>query len=119
MVSHNFLFVVFLMLAAVIFAVAPLIIVALVAPRKRSRVKTDAYECGERTRGETWIRFRTQYYIYALMFVLFDIESVFLFPWAVSYGGLGAFAFVEMLLFLGILFAGLVYAWAKGALRWS
>ena len=53
------------------------------------------------------------------MFILFDIESVFLFPWAVSYGGLGAFAFVEMLLFLGVLFAGLVYAWVNGALRWS
>ena len=119
MVSLNFIFIGLLMVAAIVFAVSPLIIVALIAPRKRSRVKTDGYECGERPQGETWIRFRTQYYIYALMFILFDIESVFLFPWAVSYGGLGAFAFVEMLLFLGILFAGLIYAWAKGALRWS
>jgi len=70
------------------------------------------------TTGETWIRFRIQYYIYALMFVIFDIETVFLYPWAVSYGGLGVFALVEMAVFLVILFIGLAYAWAKGVMRW-
>ena len=69
-----------------------------------------------RTYGETWVRFRIQYYIYALMFVVFDIETVFLYPWAVSYAGLGAFALVEMVVFLVILLVGLVYAWAKGVL---
>ena len=61
----------------------------LIAPRKRSLAKGDTYECGVKTYGETWVRFRIQYYIYALMFVVFDIETVFLFPWAVSYAGLG------------------------------
>jgi NADH-quinone oxidoreductase subunit A len=89
-----------------------------IAPRKRSLAKGDTYECGVKTYGETWIRFRIQYYIYALMFVVFDIETVFLFPWAVSYAGLGAFALIEMAVFLLILLVGLIYAWAKGVLRW-
>jgi NADH-quinone oxidoreductase subunit A len=118
MVINNYIFVGLLLLVAVVFAVAPLAIEYLVAPRKRSLSKGDAYECGVKTYGETWVRFRIQYYIYALMFVVFDIEVVFLFPWAVSYAGLGAFALVEMIVFLVILFVGLVYAWAKGVLRW-
>jgi NADH-quinone oxidoreductase subunit A len=118
MVQYNYIFVGLLLLGAIGFALAPLLVVALVAPRKRSLAKSDIYECGVRTTGETWIRFRIQYYIYALMFVIFDIETVFLYPWAVSYGGLGTFALVEMLVFLAILFIGLAYAWAKGVMRW-
>jgi NADH-quinone oxidoreductase subunit A len=118
MVLHNYLFIGLLILAAIGFALAPLIIVFLIAPRKRSAAKYDTYECGVKTYGETWVRFRIQYYIYALMFVLFDIETVFLYPWAVSYNALGAYALVEMAVFLAILFAGLAYAWAKGVLRW-
>src|SRR5689334_9822046 len=107
-----------LLLGAVVFAILPLIVVAVVAPRKRSASKSDIYECGLLTTGETWVRFRIQYYIYALLFVVFDIETVFLYPWAVSYAGLGTFALYEMLVFLVILFVGLVYAWCKGVLRW-
>src|SRR4051795_9812426 len=118
MVLNNYIFVGLLLLVAIIFAVAPLIVVRIVAPRKRSLAKGDVYECGVRTYGETWVRFRIQYYIYALMFVVFDIETVFLFPWAVSYAGLGTFALIEMVIFLVILAVGLVYAWAKGVLRW-
>jgi NADH-quinone oxidoreductase subunit A len=118
MVMYNYVFIGLLLLEAIFFAVAPLIVVWLVAPRKRSLAKSDVYECGVRTYGETWIRFRIQYYIYAMMFVIFDIESLFLFPWAVSYAGLGVFAVWEMAIFLVILLVGLVYAWAKGVLRW-
>jgi NADH-quinone oxidoreductase subunit A len=118
MVVYNYLFIGALMLTAIAFALAPLLVVFLVAPRKRSAAKYDTYECGVKTYGETWVRFRIQYYIYALMFVLFDIETVFLYPWAVSYSGLGPAALVEMAIFLVILFAGLAYAWAKGVLRW-
>ncbi len=118
MIVYNYLFIGALLLTAIAFALAPLMIVFLVAPRKRSRSKSDIYECGVKTYGETWVRFRIQYYIYALMFVLFDIETVFLYPWAVSYAGLGPFALVEMTVFLAILSAGLAYAWAKGVLRW-
>lgn len=118
MVIHNFIFIGLLILVAVTFALAPLAIERLVAPRKRSLAKEDIYECGVRTHGETWVRFRIQYYIFAIMFVIFDIETVFLYPWAVSYAGLGLFALIEMIVFLTILFVGLAYAWAKGVLRW-
>ncbi len=118
MVLYNYIFVGLLLVMAIGFALAPVVVVRIIAPRKRSLAKGDVYECGVRTYGETWIRFRIQYYIYALMFVVFDIESLFLFPWAVSYAGLGAFALWEMAIFLVILLVGLVYAWAKGVLRW-
>src|SRR3954449_12322640 len=114
MVVNNYLFILALLGAAVGFALLPLIVVFLVAPRKGSLAKGDTYECGVRTYGETWVRFRIQYYIYALMFVVFDIETLFLFPWAVSYADLGTFALVEMAIFLLILLVGLIYAWAKG-----
>lgn len=118
MVANNFVFVGLLLLGALAFALGPLLIVFLIAPKKASAAKGDIYECGVKTYGETWVRFRIQYYIFALMFVVFDIETVFLYPWAVSYAGLGTFALVEMVVFLLILFAGLAYAWAKGVLRW-
>ncbi len=118
MVLYNFIFVGLLLLLAIVFGVLPILVESLIAPRKRSLAKGDTYECGVKTHGETWIRFRIQYYIYALMFVVFDIETVFLFPWAVSYGGLGTFALVEMVIFLVMLSVGLIYAWAKGVLRW-
>lgn len=118
MAITNYLFIGLLLLAGVSFALAPLLVVFLIAPRKRSLAKGDTYECGVKTYGETWVRFRIQYYIYALMFVLFDIETVFLYPWAVSYRDLGFYALVEMSVFLVVLFAGLAYAWAKGVLRW-
>src|SRR6516164_6878987 len=118
MVVYNYIFIGLLLLLGIVFGVLPLLVVAIVAPRKRSLAKGDTYECGVRTYGETWVRFRIQYYIYALMFVVFDIEIVFLFPWAVSYAGLGIFALIEMVIFLVILLVGLIYAWAKGVLRW-
>lgn len=118
MVINNYVFIGLLLLVAITFAVLPLIVVWIIAPRKRSLAKSDTYECGVRTYGETWVRFRIQYYVYALMFVVFDIETVFLYPWAVSYAGLGIFALIEMIVFLVILSVGLAYAWAKGVLRW-
>ena len=119
MTITNYGFIGLLLLGAIAFALAPVLIVAVIAPRGRSRIKAETYECGVPTTGETWIRFRIQYYIYALMFVVFDVETVFLYPWAVAYGGLGAFALVEMAIFLAILAVGLAYAWAKGVLRWA
>jgi NADH-quinone oxidoreductase subunit A len=118
MVINNYIFVGLLLLAAIAFGILPIVVEWFIAPHKRSFAKGDAYECGVRTYGETWVRFRIQYYIYALMFVIFDIETLFLFPWAASYGKLGMFALAEMIIFLVMLFVALVYAWAKGVLRW-
>ena len=83
-------------------------------------VKTEPYECGEETIGPTWIQFNARYYLWALIFVVFDVEVLFIVPWAVVYHGFGnlALAFVDMLVFLGILIVGLIYAWKKGALEW-
>lgn len=119
LVLHRYIFIGLLILVALAFALAPLLVVLLVAPSKRSRSKAQTYECGVVTHGETWVRFRMQYYIYALMFVIFDVETVFLYPWAASYGRLGLFALVEMVIFLGLLAVGLAYAWARGVLRWA
>jgi NADH-quinone oxidoreductase subunit A len=119
MIVTNDAFIGRLLLGAIAFALAPISVVVAVAPRKPSRVKGQLYECGVVTTGETWVRVRIQHDIYALMFVIFDIEAVFLYPWAVSYGGLGVFALVEMATFLGVLAVGLAYAWTKSVLRWA
>jgi NADH-quinone oxidoreductase subunit A len=110
-------------LAAFLFAAFLLLLVPaigskLLSPKKPDSIKNSVYECGMETQGETWVQFKVQYYIYALVFVIFDVETVFLYPWAVAYNQLGLFALVEMGIFLIILLAGLLYAWRKGALEW-
>ena len=102
---------------AIIFPFVALGLAWLLRPKKPNPVKTETYECGLQTIGDTWVQFRAQYYIYALVFVVFDIEAVFLFPWAVAYDKLGLWALAEVFFFLAILTVGLVYAWRKGALR--
>ena len=79
----------------------------------------DTYECGMETYGTSWLRFNVSFYLYALLFVIFDIETVFLYPWAVSFRQLGLFGFIEMIIFIAILLIGLAYAWKKEALRWE
>jgi len=76
------------------------------------------YECGEVPEGSAWIRFNIRFYVIALIFIIFDVEIVFLMPWAVVFKQLGSFAFVEGLLFIGILVVGLAYVWQKGDLEW-
>lgn len=108
---------VFLLLAPVFPALA-LVIPRLIAPRKPNPVKMQTYECGIETVGNTWVQFRVQYYIFALVFLIFDVEMVFLFPWAIAFDVLPLFAVLEGVLFILILAVGLVYAWRKGALEW-
>jgi NADH-quinone oxidoreductase subunit A len=76
------------------------------------------YECAEPPIGSSWVQFNVRFYIFALIFVIFDVEVVFLFPWAVAFGQLGLFALIEMVIFIVILFFGIFYAWKKGALKW-
>jgi NADH:ubiquinone oxidoreductase subunit 3 (subunit A) len=116
--ARNYLLVITFFLASLAFALVPIAIARVLAPRKPSPTKRDIYECGVQTSGETWVQFKVQYYIYALLFVIFDIETVFLYPWAVAFNRLGLFAFIEMMIFLVILVGGLVYAWRKGVLEW-
>jgi len=85
----------------------------------KKEIFEDTYECGVETYGTSWFRFNVSFYLYALLFVIFDIETVFLYPWAVSFKQLGLFGFGEMVVFIGILLIGLAYAWKKEALKWE
>lgn len=91
----------------------------LVAPRKPNREKMSTYECGIDPVGQGWSQSQVRYYVYGFLFVIFDVESVFLFPWARVFESLGYTAVVEMALFIGILAVGLLYAWRKGVLKWA
>lgn len=91
----------------------------LLGPKKPNPIKQSVYECGIETVGESWVQFKAQYYIFALVFLIFDVETVFLFPWAVKLGALGLFAVIEGIIFILILVAGLVYTWRKGMLEWA
>ncbi|MBI4197895.1 MAG: NADH-quinone oxidoreductase subunit A [Chloroflexi bacterium] len=91
-----------------------------IRPHKPNPVKYELYECGVQPIGPTrWMQFNFRYYMYALLFVVFDVETVFLYPWAIRFHQLGLFAFVEMLIFVLILLIGLAYAWRKRALEWE
>ncbi len=90
-----------------------------VRARSNSPLKTLTYECGEEPEGTAWLKFHPRYYVIALVFVLFDVEAVFLFPWALTIRELGALAIVEMLVFVGVLLLGWLYALRKGALKWQ
>ena len=91
----------------------------LFGPKKPNPIKQSTYECGIEPVGEGWVQFKAQYYIFALVFLVFDVEAVFLFPWAVKLGQLGMYAVVEGIIFISILIVGLVYTWRKGMLEWS
>ncbi|GAB4206191.1 MAG: NADH-quinone oxidoreductase subunit A [Roseiflexaceae bacterium] len=104
--------------AAVAFPLIPLVAAALVRPRRPTATKLETYECGLEAIGDIRVQFKVQYYLYALAFVIFDVEVIFLYPWAVAFNQLGLFALIEMAIFLLILAAGLLYAWKKGALEW-
>jgi NADH:ubiquinone oxidoreductase subunit 3 (subunit A) len=116
---NDWLFVGIFLILAPVFPALALVIPRLVAPRKPNPIKLDTYECGLETYGETWVQFKAQYYIYALVFLVFDIEVVFLFPWAAAFNQLPLFAVIEGILFILILVAGLVYTWRKGILEWA
>jgi NADH:ubiquinone oxidoreductase subunit 3 (subunit A) len=108
------------LLAVFSFAIpaAPVMIGRFIGPRKPNPLKNATYECGVETVGDTWVQFKVQYYIFALIFLVFDIEVVFLFPWAVAYNRLALFGVVEGVIFVVLLAMALVYAWRKGTLEW-
>lgn len=103
---------------AVVFPFIALLLGKLLAPRKPMPHKHEVYECGADVFGSANIQFKTQFYLYALIFLVFDVEAVFIIPWAVAYKQLGLFALIEMLIFIGFLVVALAYAWRKRALEW-
>jgi NADH:ubiquinone oxidoreductase subunit 3 (subunit A) len=111
-----------LMIAAVGFAVTPLAMAWLwskkFSPRKPGPVKNSTYECGLKSNDETFLRFRPEYYLYAIVFLIFDVEAIFLLPFAVAFTGLTVGASIAMLIFVLLLVEGLVWTWRKGVLNW-
>jgi NADH-quinone oxidoreductase subunit A len=107
------------MIVGALFVAIGLLTAWLLRPHRPYPSKLSTYECGESPIGDTRVRFNIRFYVIALIFLIFDVEVVFLFPWATVYKNLGWFAFVEMLVFLAILFVGYAYVWRKGDLDWD
>ena len=102
----------------VLLVLAAILATRFLAPFSRSPGKSTPYECGMLPIGRVRTQVQVRYYLFAILFLIFDVEAVFIFPWAVTFVGVGQAAFYEMVLFIGILFGGLVYAWKKGVLQW-
>jgi NADH-quinone oxidoreductase subunit A len=114
----------FTLLIVVIITAIALVAVALgiaraISPRSYNAQKGEAYECGIPTRGKSWMQFKVGYYLFAILFLMFDVETVYLFPWATVVQELGVYGLVSSLFFIIVLVLGLAYAWKKGALEWK
>lgn len=108
-----------LMIAAVAFSGIAILISKIVLKATTNKQKGEPYECGIATQGPSWIQFNVGYYLFALIFLIFDVELIFLYPWAVVVKSIGWVALVEIMVFLFILFMGFLYAHKKGALKWQ
>ncbi|WCK54340.1 NADH-quinone oxidoreductase subunit A [Aneurinibacillus sp. Ricciae_BoGa-3] len=117
--SNNYLIVVIFLFLGVLLPVVALTFGRLLRPYNPTEEKRKTYESGVDPFGSSRVQFNVKYYIFALLFVIFDVETVFLYPWAVAYDKLGLFALVEMLIFIVLLVIGLVYAWKKKVLEWN
>ncbi|MBX6387477.1 MAG: NADH-quinone oxidoreductase subunit A [Frankia sp.] len=117
----NYVPILVLLAIATLFAVGSLILSTLVGPKRFNRAKLDAYECGIEPAPEPAgpRRFPVKFYLIAMLFIVFDIEIIFLYPWAVSFGALGVFGFVEMVLFVATVFVAYAYVWRRGGLEWD
>ena len=114
----------FTLLVVVILTAIALVAVALgiaraISPRSYNPQKGEAYECGIPTRGQSWMQFKVGYYLFAILFLMFDVETVFLFPWAAVVQDLGVYGLVSIFFLIVALILGLAYAWKKGALEWK
>lgn len=117
--NFNYLFLGMFTLGALAVPLLPIVLSRLLAPKKPGPSKLKPYECGVEAEGEAWMQFRIQYYVFAILFVIFDVEALFLFPWAIIFQEAGMPGLVAMGVFLGILGLGLIYAWIEGALEWD
>lgn len=118
-----YLFIVIMLVAAIAFAVGPLLLAWLWAkkfsPNKPGLDKNATYECGLESKGDAWVQFKSEYYLYGIIFLIFDVETIFLIPFAVAFTGLGTGAFLSLMVFLFLLVSGLAWAWMKGVLTWK
>ena len=116
---HNYFSILVFLGIAVFFGIAPLLMGAILGPHKPNPAKNDAYECGFKALQDARLPFDVRFYLVAILFIIFDLETAFLFPWAVSLRKIGWFGFWSMCIFLGILVVGFIYEWKKGALEWE
>ena len=116
--QNEWLYVGLFVIVGALVPTAAIVLSWVISPKKPNPIKQSTYECGMETVGDNWVQFKAQYYVFALVFLVFDVETVFLFPWAVALGKLQFFAVVEGIVFILILLAGLMYAWRKGTLEW-
>jgi NADH-quinone oxidoreductase subunit A len=120
--TSPYLLITVFMVAAAGFALMPLALARLwarlVSPQKSGAEKNAIYECGIVSKGDAWVRFNSNYYLYGIIFLIFDVETIFLLPFAVAFTGLSAGGFIAMMIFLLLLVEGLVWAWRKGVLSW-
>ncbi len=116
--TNEWLFIGLFLILAPVFPAGAILLPRFLAPRRPNPVKLQTYECGVETVGETYVQVKAQYYIFALVFLIFDVETVFLYPWAVAFNQIQLFEVLEGVLFILILVAGLWYAWRKGDLEW-
>lgn len=114
----EYLFIFILLTIAIVFPIVALLFAKVVRAGKENEVKLEPYECGIETKDQARDRYSVRYYIISVLFVVFDVETIFLFPWAVKYDVLELFGLIEMGIFLIILLIGYFYAWKKGALEW-
>lgn len=117
-VSVNYLYAAILLAAGFAFVLAAMTVVNILAPHSRTREKLQTYESGEVPIGSAWVQYPLGFYIFALLFVAFDVDIVFIIAWAIIFKQLSLFGFVEILFFIVVLALGLVYAWRKGVTRW-
>jgi NADH-quinone oxidoreductase subunit A len=115
----NFILLLVVLLTAIAFVGIVIVLAKAISPRSYNAQKFEPYECGIPTRGKTWMQFRVGYYLFAILFLMFDVETVLLFPWASIVRQTGVPALLGVLFFLVILVLGLAYAWRKGALEWK
>lgn len=116
---NEWLYIGLFFIVGLIIPAGAIVVAWILGPKKPNPIKQSIYECGIEPVGEGWVQFKAQYYIFALVFLVFDVETVFLFPWAVKLGQLGLFAVIEGIIFIMILIVGLVYTWRKGMLEWA
>ena len=115
----NFTLFVTALLTGLAFVGVVTVLAKLISPRSFNAQKEEAYECGVPTRGRSWMQFRVGYYLFAILFLMFDVETVFLYPWAVVVKNFGTMALLSIGFFMLVLVFGLAYAWRKGALEWK
>ncbi len=115
----NFTLLITVLLTAMVLVIAAYLIAKLVGPRSYNKVKGEPFECGVPTRGTSWLPVSIGYYLFAILFLMFDVETIFLYPWAVAVKQFGSMALVSVGFFLLVLVFGLAYAWRKGALEWK